>query len=149
MNNKDLAAPSGQPALVCDEARTGLHPSGFDQAQLLHILQHSLGVDQYGRGNQYRNHFVTGEGGDDWLSCMALVEAGHMTRRTGWQLLPSSDDLFVVTDAGKCWVAENSPQPPKLTKSQQRYQDYLDHDSDLSFGEWLKRHAQLSSGKSS
>jgi hypothetical protein len=33
MSNKDLATPSEQPALVCDEARTGLHPSGFDQAQ--------------------------------------------------------------------------------------------------------------------
>lgn len=30
-------------------------------------------------------------------------------------------------------------QPRKLTASQQRYQDYLDADSGLSFIEWVKR----------
>ncbi|MHB0986236.1 MAG: hypothetical protein ACYC05_11690 [Sulfuricella sp.] len=32
----------------------------------LHILQHSLGLDKYGDGNQYRNHFVTGPGSTDF-----------------------------------------------------------------------------------
>lgn len=103
----------------------------------LHILQHSLGLDQFGRGRQYRNYFVTGEGSDDFPVCMALVEQGLMTRRpgtsiTGW------DDLFTVTSAGIKYVADNSPAPPKLTRSQQRYEDFLAEDGSLTFGEWLK-----------
>ena len=47
----------------------------------LHILQHSLGLDEYGRGTMYRNHFVTGEGSLDHPHCVALVEAGLMNQR--------------------------------------------------------------------
>lgn len=104
----------------------------------LHILQHSLGVDQYGRGRQYRNHFVTGEGSTDHPFCMALAEKGLMTRRPGSELT-GADDLFLVTDSGRRWMQENSPVPPKLTRSQQRYRDYIEVDSSLSFGEWIKR----------
>src|SRR6478609_3022343 len=43
----------------------------------LHILQHSLGLDEHGRGTMYRSHFVTGEGSKDHADCMALVEAGY------------------------------------------------------------------------
>lgn len=103
----------------------------------LHILQHSLGADQYGRGAQGRNHFATDEGGDDHRICNDLVERGLMTVRRNYQPYGGMD-VFFVTDAGKRWMAENSPSPPKLTKSQQRYQDYLDADSGLRFGEWLK-----------
>jgi hypothetical protein len=44
--------------------------------KLLHILQHSLGLNEYGRGTFYRNRFVTGEGSIDRLLCMELVELG-------------------------------------------------------------------------
>jgi hypothetical protein len=107
-----------------------------DAAQL-HILQHSLGVDKHGRGEQYRNHFVASEGHHDWADLLALVEAGLMTRRAGNQLSGGAD-VFYVTEAGKRHVAEHSPKPPKLTRSQQRYEDYLAEDSGLRFGEWLK-----------
>lgn len=102
----------------------------------LHILQHSLGVDQYGRGEQYRNHFVTGPGSTDYDACMSLVDKSLMTRRPGSEL-SGGDDIFRVTDAGKAHVAEHSPAPPKLTRSQKRYQDYLDADCNVSFREWL------------
>jgi len=36
----------------------------------LEILQHSLGVDQYGRGEMYRNHFCAGA--DDEPACREL-----------------------------------------------------------------------------
>jgi hypothetical protein len=91
----------------------------------LHILQHSLGVDQHGQGDQYRNHFVTGAGSIDHPDCMALVEAGLMNVR----LSPphyGGMDYFHVTDAGKRYVAENSPPPPKLTAGQKRYRRWLD-----------------------
>ncbi|WP_404711530.1 hypothetical protein [Sphingomonas sp. MMS24-J13] len=103
----------------------------------LHILQHALGVDEFGRGTQYRRHFVTGPGSEDFATCCALVEAGHMVRRDGGPLT-GGDDLFLVTHEGRHWMAENSPAPPKLTRSQARYQRYLDADCGVSFREWLK-----------
>lgn len=103
----------------------------------LHILQHSLGVDQYGRGDQYRNHFATGEGSVDHPICNTLVERKLMTVRRDYAPYGGMD-VFFVTDEGKRWVADNSPAPPKLTRSQRRYQDYLDADTGLSFGEWLQ-----------
>lgn len=105
---------------------------------LLHILQHSLGVDQYGRGEQYRNHFCTGPGSDDHPICMALTEQGLMTRRVAPEHYGGMD-FFYVTDAGRQYVAANSPPPPKLTRGERRYQQYLDADCDMSFGEWLTR----------
>lgn len=104
---------------------------------MLHILQHSLGADEFGRGRQYRNHFVTGEGSVDYPHCMALVEKGLMTKHLG-SALTGGDDLFHVTEAGKRYVAELSPPPPKLMRSQRRYRSYLDADSGMSFGEWLR-----------
>jgi hypothetical protein len=103
----------------------------------LHILQHALGVDQHGRGDQYRSHFVTGAGSDDHPICMALTERGLMKRWDGATLSFGGDDFFRVTDAGRAYVAEHSPAPPKLTRSQQRYQRYLDADSNLTFRDWL------------
>lgn len=105
----------------------------------LHILQHALGVDQYGRGKQYRNHFVTGEGSDDFGACMALVDAGLMTRTPG-NAITGGDDLFRVTPKGVDYVALHSPAPPpapKLSRSQKRYLNYLNVDPGCSFAEWI------------
>lgn len=66
----------------------------------LGILRHSLGLKADGSGQPYRNHFVTGPGSDDYDACMALVDAGHMTRRAG-NALSGGDDIFYVTDAGR------------------------------------------------
>jgi hypothetical protein len=103
----------------------------------LHILQHSLGLDQYGRGTFYRNHFVTGEGSKDHADCMALVGLGFMTVRSG-SVLSGGDDVFHVTDAGRIAVVAESPPPPKLTRSQQTYQNWLDYDGSISFIEYAK-----------
>lgn len=103
----------------------------------LHIIQHSLGVDQYGQGKQYRNHFVTGEGSIDHPICMDLVERGLMVCRPGTPLTGEMD-LFHVTDAGKQWMADNSPSPPKLSRSQRRYRAYLDADTSLSFIDYCR-----------
>jgi len=108
---------------------------------MLHIIQHSLGADQFGQGNQYRNYFVTGEGSVDHPICMKAVDLGLMEIRRAKYELYGGDDVFAVTAAGKQWMAENSPAPPKLTRSQQRYQRYLESDSGVSFGEWMKRKA--------
>lgn len=103
----------------------------------LHILQHSLGLDQYGRGTCRRNHFVTGVGSDDHADCMALVSLGFMKMRTGSELT-GGDDFFQVTDAGRAAAVTNSPAPPKLSPGKQRYRDWLRTDCSMSFIEWLK-----------
>lgn len=105
----------------------------------LHILQHSLGLDRYGSGNQYRSHFITGEGSDDFEDCRALVADGLMAERTGGDL-SGGNSIFLVTPKGIDFVALNSPArppQPKLTRSQKRYQKFLDADTGLSFSEWI------------
>lgn len=106
----------------------------------LQILQHSLGVDQYGQGDQYRNHFVTGEGSADHADCMALVMSGFMSVQRNHSL-SGGDDLFRVTDSGKKYVVEYSPMPAKLSRAKRRYWEYLQC-ADLfqgGFGEYLRR----------
>lgn len=106
-------------------------------ADHLKILQHALGLDEYGRGNMYRNRFVTGAGGADHPTCMALVDLGFMTRRANVELF-GGDDIFTVTEAGKRAAVRESPAPPKLSPGKQRYEAYLAADTGATFGEWLK-----------
>lgn len=104
----------------------------------LHILRHSLGVDDNGRGGGYRNHFATSPESDDFADCSALAAVGLM-KDHGPVLMWGGMHGFTVTDAGKAVVRENAP---KLTRGQRIYQEYLEADSDMSFGEYLKwRHA--------
>ncbi|WP_234455823.1 hypothetical protein [Stenotrophomonas sp. S41] len=103
----------------------------------LNILQHSLGLDQHGRGDSRRNHFVTSEGSVDHRHCMALFNRGLMTRTVGFALAGGSD-VFTVTGAGREAVKAYSPAPPKLTRSQQRYQQFLRYDGGVTFGEYLR-----------
>lgn len=106
----------------------------------LAILQHALGVDRYGRGEQFRSHFVAGPGHSDYDTCRWLVERGLMWRRDrSWVV---GGTIFFVTDAGRAFVAKHSPAPPKLTRSQQRYQRYLDADLGISFGDFMRMEAR-------
>ena len=73
----------------------------------LRILQHSLGVDKYGKGRQYRNHFCTGPGSDDYEECQALVAAGLMSERNGSELSGGAS-IFCVTESGIDYVARYS-----------------------------------------
>lgn len=101
----------------------------------LHILQHALGLDEYGRGSMYRNHYVTDAEGDP--DCETLRKAGLMK---GWgaREIFGGGRMYSVTDKGKDAVIELSPPAPKLTRSQKRYQRWLNADCGMSFGEWLK-----------
>ena len=72
-------------------------------AHQLEILQHALGVDQYGRGDMRRNHFCAG--GDDVPDCAELVCLGYMrTFRRTW--LPYFN--CTVTNLGKAAMLEQS-----------------------------------------
>ena len=106
----------------------------------LHILQHALGLNQFGEGAQYRNHFVTGEGSTDFPLCRILVSDGLMVENAA-SAISGGDPVFVVPGAGKAFVAANSPArppAPTLTRSQQRYRAWLRADCGLSFAEWLR-----------
>jgi len=104
----------------------------------LHILLHSLGLTK--AEEIYRNHFVAGPGHSDYDDCMVLVEIGAMIRRQGSELT-GGDNVFYVTAKGKA-IAESGR--PRLTRSQRNYREWLNDDSSISFGEWIKRrHAKL------
>ena len=99
----------------------------------LDILQHALGVDKYGRGEMYRNHFCAG--GDDEATCRELVALGYMTTFTR-SYLPYYN--CTVTEAGNAEMLAASHKLPKLTRSQERYRRFLNADTGQSFREWLR-----------
>jgi len=102
---------------------------------LLEILQHALGMDKYGQREKYsdRNHFCAG--GTDVPDCAELVAIGYMR---SWRSQHYPYFNCMVTEKGIEAARQESPAPPKLTRSQRRYRRFMDHDSGLSFGEWLK-----------
>lgn len=106
-------------------------------SQQLQILQHSLGLNEYGQGSQYRNHFVAG--GDDVRKCRDLVDMGYMKERKD-NGLTGEAPWFSVTPQGVDAVALESPAPPKVTKSKQRYRRFLEYgegfDSFIEFCRW-------------
>jgi hypothetical protein len=106
----------------------------------LEILQHALGVDEHGQGKMYRNHFCAD--GADETTCRQLVALGYM--RT-WRGADERGQVpgfpyynCSVTEEGKYAVIRESPPPPKLTRSQRRYREFLKADTGYSFGEWMK-----------
>jgi len=100
----------------------------------LEILQHSLGVDQHGQGKMYRNHFCAGA--DDEPVCRELVALGYMRQHATTDWLPYFN--CSVTDAGKQAVRDQSPPPPKLTRSQKRYRDWLEVADLMSFRDYMR-----------
>ena len=110
--------------------------------KFLHILQHSLGCDQYGQGSMYRNYFFTGPGTTDFPLCQALVECGYM-QDGGPQRMSGGNHVFRVTEEGIRQMRANSPKPPRLTPGQRRYQEFLDADCGMTFIEFLKASAKL------
>jgi len=103
----------------------------------LHILQHTLGCDQYGRGTMYRNHFVTDETCDNGVICLQLVSHGLMVNRGSLGELSGGSSVFHVTNHGKDVMLSQSPSPPKRSRSEHRYLDWLRADTGLSFADWI------------
>lgn len=102
----------------------------------LHILRHSLGLDDNGRGNQYRNRYVCGPGHHSWSDCLELWERGLMIRH-GRRELFGGDYLFMLTAEGKAAVESARPAPTKTTRSQRRMELFRSLDCGLSFREFL------------
>ena len=110
---------------------------------ILHILQHALGRDEYGRrprgrDDDYRNHYCIGPRCDGFDLCRSAVEQGLM-REHAPREISGGDHIFVVTLGGEAYIKEHSPTPPKVSRSRARYLRWLAEDSSLRFGEWLKR----------
>jgi len=112
----------------------------------LQIIQHTLGLDQYGRGEMYRNRFISGPGHHDQPEIDQLVAEGLMedcSSRVHPSLLGEESYLFCVTEAGKAWVLANSQKPPRRTKEQERYRRFLEYgdwfDSFREFLQWDAR----------
>lgn len=106
-------------------------------AKQLEILQHALGVDQYGctpKGfSEYtRNHFCAGS--DDEADCRELVKMGFAKQFTA-SFLPYFN--IYVSIEGMKQMHANSPKPPRLTRSPKRYRDFLEAALGISFREWL------------
>jgi len=104
--------------------------------ELLSILQHSLGVDRFGRGHQYRNHFVTGPDTTDWPWVQELVGQGFMEPIRALPILEKRDHGFRVTAAGKAAMIAASPPPPKVSRGRGRYLAWLRADCGMSFAEF-------------
>ena len=105
----------------------------------LEILQHALGVDQYGRTPKgytpyTRNFFCAGA--KDEPDCRELVALGYMEQRRTTNLFPYFN--CAVTPGGIKAMHEASPKAPKLTRSQLRYRSFLDADSGMSFRDWMR-----------
>jgi hypothetical protein len=116
-------------------------PEMIDPAQL-HILRHSLGIDDAGHGTQYRNYYCAAVENDPCaaLVVLGLMSAGHFINEGA-----SRCRYYHVTDEGKAVVAAHKPPEPVLTRSQKRYRDWLKADLDITFGEYL-RSAQAGRG---
>jgi hypothetical protein len=107
----------------------------------LQILQHSLGVDEYGRTPKgftpyTRNHFCAGLGGPDEIVCRELIGLGFMKQHETTEHMPYFN--CSVTLNGTLAMASESQKPPKLTRSQLRYRRFLDSDCDMSFRDWIR-----------
>lgn len=111
----------------------------------LQILQHALGVDEYGRGTQYRDHFAAG--GEDVQLCRELIALGYLRQVATTMVFP--DFNCRVTDEGKKAMFRESPKPPKLTAGQLRYRHWLaisDCFPDWKFGDYLKKYVRAETG---
>ncbi len=109
------------------------------------ILQHALGLSADPHGTNPRARTITrnnfcayiASGTDpNAAACESLCEAGLMSR--GRLINEGQDRYYHATEAGKAAALAALPPPPKLTASQRRYQQFLEEDSGLRFGEWLQ-----------
>ncbi len=120
---------------IAEKPRTDARTCPLTPEQL-HVLQHSLGVGKYGDGNPYRNHFVTSPDGPDGKLCSELVAMACM-KDHGPQMLASGMHCYTVTPFGIDAVALQSPPRPKISRSKQRYQEFLRADCGYTFAEWI------------
>lgn len=113
---------------------------------MLGILQHTLGLDEFGEGRKYRNHFVSGNGSEDDLKCREAVRLGLMksiTENISEVMRGQGSSVYKVTRDGENYISEHSKKKPKVSKSKQRYKRFLEYgDMFDSFRDFLKWDAE-------
>lgn len=134
-----LDSPTASPGVRCSD--------GFSiPREQLNILRHAVGVDDDGHDryphatsmDERRNRFVTDPASEDGKNCQRLVSLKLMADH-GPQKMMGGMHFYTVTDEGMEVVLLHKPWKPKTSRAKQRYQDFLDADCGLRFGEWLKR----------
>lgn len=107
---------------------------------MLQIMQHALGLDKYGQGTQFRNHFVAG--GPNLELCREAASQGLMREHEA-TVISGGSPWFSVTREGINYVGTNSPAKPpeaKLSRGQQRYRRYRQYgdmfENFLEFCRW-------------
>ena len=96
-------------------------------------LLHTLGLNRRGAVGG-RNHFV-GEPPE----MAELVAAGLMEKTSEGSDLSGGDPVFRATAAGKRRALEiHAREYPKPSRAKARYLMWLDSESGMKFGEWLK-----------
>ena len=100
----------------------------------LDIIEHATGRNYNPR--HVRNYFLAGKDSKDLALCRSLTERGFMRggQKIGWC---ANDSHFTVTEAGEREYLRLRP-PRKLTRSQRRYEQFLQEDSGMKFGDWLR-----------
>lgn len=101
------------------------------------VLFHTLGYNY--KDTPFRNYFLTSATSSDYKHLASLEDKGLVGRAQTPSFLDKKDILFYVTDTGKSLAKElYIESQPKLTRSQKRYQLYLQSEADEPFGVWLK-----------
>jgi hypothetical protein len=142
LGNRGRAPLPRRGAVGAGRSRGRSLPAGLAMIhgdQLLHILQHALGRNEYGKSQRgdYRNHVCAGDGSADFVTCRDAVARGLMREHASREI-SGGDHIFTVTDAGKTYIAANSPPEPRLTRGQRRYREWVAADCGITFGEWLR-----------
>lgn len=104
----------------------------------LHILRHSLGLDDQGRGKEYRNHYCADVGHRGWDDLMILCQLGLMEDHGVVPMWGGSHGLS-VTDKGRS-EAIRGVKPVVLSRSKRRYRNFramCEVCPDLTFREFL------------
>ncbi len=142
-----------QYAGISTPARLWGRPFCVMDSDLLHILQHSLGLDLYGQPPEnyqgchddefpgcYRNRFVTSPTSPDGVKCEQLVAGGLMARPTRQPGFIGDMVNYFVTQAGYEAVRRDSPRPPKVSKAKRRWQAFREFREayQCTFKEYLK-----------
>jgi hypothetical protein len=117
----------------------------------LQIIQHSLGCNEYGECGReyrdeddgcfvyYRNRYVA-----DPNPVLAEMVADGLLVDNGSVKVYGGMHYYKVTKAGMDAMLANAP---RLTRAQKRYRAYLNSDSGMTFGQWLKAVAQMEKEK--
>ncbi|MGJ7133143.1 hypothetical protein [Morganella morganii] len=94
----------------------------------IELMQHALGINQQNR-NPYRNYFLSSGRNEEWEN---LIKGGLAVSNPAPKEF-CGDIYYKVTDAGINIAIAKLPESRKSTK----YEEYLDADTCVSFGEWL------------